>query len=160
MSPLMALIVLVVALSAILSVTALVLRKWRLAAVGAPCVLLFALWVVLASRAPDSALEIVRIFGSEVAARASNIQMKKPLLMDGYFISFTLPRGDFDRTVRSQFLFSATGSVLQSRALPAGWPKSIENAPAIEKDLNGESVLLTYDDASQRVFASVWYEEW
>ena len=160
MSPFIAVLALVVIGGAILCVGGLVLRKWRLTAICTPFVLLILLWFFLAGNVPDAATEMVRVFGSNVAARASGVKIEKPMFMDGHLISFGITQSDFQQSVRPKFTSLAAGSVMQSRTLPAGWPESIERAPAFQMDLERQSVIITYDAALQRAFASVWYEQW
>src|SRR5438445_9282159 len=103
MSPFMALIVFAVLIGVVVFVVGLVTRKRKIIIVGAPAVLLVAVWFFLASSRPNPQKEFDRLFGAGNRGLASDVRTIKRTFMDGHFISFRISPADFEARIRPQF---------------------------------------------------------
>ena len=163
MSPLFALIVLASGVGFILLVVGLITRKKTLILIGVPASALLLAWFVAASIPPNAANEFDRIFGAVNRNVVTDIDMIKPIMMDGYFISFRIPKVDFDQRIRPQLkpVEFTNFHLLRGQDLPPGWPDAIEDAvSALHKKTDNNEILVCYDEATESAYASVQFDRW
>jgi hypothetical protein len=163
MSPLFALIALVVFAGALIFVIGLIARRRRLIALGAPSVLLIAGWFILPVSPPNPERAFDRVFGAENRPAASNITTTATSRFDGYFISFVMPNREFYSRLREPFdhVEFTNFHLLRGDKLPPGWPRDVANAKSsLVKETDHHEVLLIYDQQSATAYASVRYQGW
>ena len=148
-------------------VMGLVLRRRRYIITGAPAVALILLWVVAAAWPRDAVKEFEDIFGSQWSSRVHNLRAGKPLLMDGFFLSFEVDKYSFSEMIREHF--SGTAGSRESWAafaarqtLPEGWPdgEQTESCAIYEGYPDGKLVRVLYLPDAGKAYATVFWESW
>lgn len=98
----MALIALAVLVGMLVFLFGLVTRRRRIIMIGAPAVVIFVLWLILASIPPSASAEFGRLFGVSKAWNVTDVKIVKPTFMDGYFLTFGIATGEFNARIRPQ----------------------------------------------------------
>jgi hypothetical protein len=163
MSPLMAMIVLGVLLGSLVCIGAALLRKRGCALMTLPFPLLIVAWLVFLSKAPDAETEFNRLFGASTRALVSDIQIRKPLSMDGFLISFRSTSADYQRITETGFSSQLLGglSFFGGARRPADWPAYLETMVEFDRRDYGEDYLLAhYDTKTQTTYAAFHYWGW
>lgn len=163
MSPLMAPIVLMVLLGTIGFVIALIARKRGCAMKLLVCPLLVLLWLLSAIIPPDAQTECERLFGQQVRQNAKQLQSLKPFGMDGFLLSFQIPRQDFHKQIAPAFSPQLLGGIhfFGGGKRPESWPQELETMDeCLRRDVGEDPLLVYYDERDQTVYASFIYWGW
>lgn len=163
MSPLFILILLLVVIGLVAFVVGLFKKRMNLVVLGGPGAVFAILWLVLSSAPPRSEQEFDRLFGEENRSRVSQIDTTKPIMMDGHFVSFRISKVDYYELISPQFesVVYTDFHLLRGQKLPSGWPQSIEDsASGLYREIDGQDVLVDYDERAETAYVSVFYEQW
>ena len=159
----MALIVLAVLLGTLAFVIALIARKrdWVIKLMVFPILIL--LWMIMASTPPHAESECERLFGPQVRQIAKQMHTVKPLGMDGFLLSFQIPRADFVRLIQPSFSMQPISrpSFLGRYSRPENWPQTLDNlTECLQRDVGEDDLRIYYDDNRETLYAVFHYWGW
>lgn len=156
-------VVAIIAAGLLFFIVALLQRNRRRMALTAPAPLLIVLWLLVAGHTPNAEKQFDRLFGSQNREVVSELQTLKPLLMDGFFITFRVGPEDFSKRIRPGLEASAFDAkqFLLGQDLPQGWPDGINSLfGGYSKYMDGESLRVIYLPENESVYASLAFESW
>ena len=155
--------VLGVLLGTVVWVGALVLRKRGCVWALLPFPALVALWLVAASVPPDAEREFDRVFGEPSRSVVRDLETRKPIMMDGYLMSFRMSEADYARMTAGKFKWEPLGglSFFGGCSRPETWPVKLETMDEFDRrDIGEDYVLVYFDRETQTVYAAFHYWGW